>query len=523
MKLLIVDDEPLAVRSVKNAIDWSRLGIEHIYEAYHAAGAKEIFATQQIDIMLCDIEMPKESGLQLLVWVREHYPQTASIFLTCHADFQYAQEAIKLGSLDYLLKPIPPDELEAAIEKAQQQLQAQQQLKQHSESWVKHHPLFIERFWLDVLHRHIPATAAAIQQAADERNIQLKVDKPVIMIKVDIHRWHKPLNLRDEKIMEYALANALHERLQELGKLYGMIAAERGHLIAILSEMSSNTAELSRQMSGYIENCRQFFYCDLSVYIGEPAAVYELPDMSVQLDQFIMNNVTRENEVLYLTEQHADTAAIVMPDLRIWRFMLQEGAGAKLLTEVEAFFVQLRHNRDANALMLHRLYQDFVQMVYAVLAEKGIAAHQLFGDQHSIELASRAAASVKNMGQWALHLIEKALSYAEEVKLSDSIVVKVKAYITKNLQEDLNRESIASHFYLHPDYMNRLFKKETGLSMTEFLVQERMTVAKELLLKTEMSITTIALHVGYSNTSHFAKLFKKQFGANPNEYRHSNG
>jgi two-component system response regulator YesN len=100
LHLLIVDDEPLAVRGVKAAIQWDMLGIETIYTAYNAAQAKEVYTNHRIDIMLCDIEMPEDSGLDLLVWVREHYPATETIFLTCHADFAFAKQAIQLGSFD---------------------------------------------------------------------------------------------------------------------------------------------------------------------------------------------------------------------------------------------------------------------------------------------------------------------------------------------------------------------------------------------------------------------------------------
>ncbi len=521
MNLLIVDDEPLAVRSVINAIDWERLGIEHVYSASSAKQAKALFTEHRIDIMLCDIEMPQESGLELLTWVRQHFPATASLFLTCHADFKFAKEAIKLGSLDYLLKPIPPDELEAAILKAIGQWKTELELKRHSESWIKHHPLFIERFWMDVLSRTIPSTPEAVLAAARERNIGIPDGLRLSPIRIQVRRWHKKLNQRDEKIMEYALANALQECSRELGDSYGIIAAESGFLIALLAGLHLGKGGIRTILQAYIDNCRRFFYCDLSVYVGEATAVHELPVMVSLLEAMQRDNVASENQVLFLDEPEKGQADVFLPDMKLWLFMLREGAKEKLLEDVNAYFGKLQAVAGLKSLTLHQFYQDFVQIVYAVLVEKGVQAHRLFQDHVSLELSQHAAASIKNMQEWAIHLIGKALGYVEEIQAGDSIVGKVKAYIISHLHEELNRENIASPFYLHPDYINRLFKKETGHSMTEFLLNERMRAAEEWLVKTERSVTDIALNVGYSNTSHFAKSFKKQYGANPNEYRQS--
>lgn len=111
-QILIVDDEVHAVKGIRSGMDWNRLGITAVFTAYTVRQAKELFEREHIDIMLCDIEMPQASGLELTKWVRERYPKTETIFLTCHADFKYAKQALQLGSLDYILKPVPFAELE---------------------------------------------------------------------------------------------------------------------------------------------------------------------------------------------------------------------------------------------------------------------------------------------------------------------------------------------------------------------------------------------------------------------------
>ena len=116
--LLWIDDEPLAMRGIRNAMDFGRLGIDPVYEALDAEEAQQAFRSCHIDIMLCDIELPGESGLELAQWVNDHYPGTVIIFLTCHADFSYAQDAVRLMAFRYLLKPVSCEELGAVLSDA---------------------------------------------------------------------------------------------------------------------------------------------------------------------------------------------------------------------------------------------------------------------------------------------------------------------------------------------------------------------------------------------------------------------
>ncbi|WNS41829.1 response regulator [Paenibacillus sp. MMS20-IR301] len=518
-QLLIVDDEPLAIRSVVNSVNWESIGITRVFTANNASQAREIYAQYSIDVMLCDIEMPRESGIELLAWVREHSPVTESIFLTCHADFNFAKKAIQLGSLDYLLKPIPPDELESAIRKAVQQIKSEHKLRQQSKSWVKHHPLFIERFWSDIITRTIPSTPAAIRAAAQERNIYIPEDFQVLPVLIQVRRWHKPLSHRDKKIMEFALMNAFREIAGEYGESAETLPVEEGRLLAVLYEVKSGPAELTTLLETYIASCRKFFYCDLTCYIGASVSMEELPELKRRLGEWAKDNIASDNQVLTLREEYPARIQLELPDMKVWSVMIREGLQAKLFHEADQYLEKLKSTRGLSARDLHRFVQDLLQMVYSILQDKGIQAHQLFQDPTSIDLLEHATDSVAELKDWISHLLGKALGYAAELEEAEPVVNKVKAYITQNLGQELNRESIAGQFYLHPDYINRLFKKETGQSMTEYLLQERMSLATELLVKTKLPVTTIAANIGYTNLSHFAKLFRKCTGINPNEYR----
>ena len=96
---------------------------------------------------------------------------------------------------------------------------------------------------------------------------------------------------------------------------------------------------------------------------------------------------------------------------------------------------------------------------------------------------------------------------------------KVKSYITDNLKEDLNLESIAHNFNLSPYYFSRTFKEVMGCNLTDYINTIRIKKAKELLIENKMSIKEIGYSVGYSDPNYFSKVFKKYEGYSPKEYK----
>lgn len=133
MKLLIVNDEILTAETMKEDIPWEKYGIDKVFTAYDANAGKICIENNPIDIMLCDIEMPGENGLALLRWVREKKEGIECVFLTCHASFAYAQEAISLGCQDYILIPAKYEEIGATIQRVGERLKSQREAARYQE------------------------------------------------------------------------------------------------------------------------------------------------------------------------------------------------------------------------------------------------------------------------------------------------------------------------------------------------------------------------------------------------------
>lgn len=136
MKVLLIDDEKLAVDAMEYMIPWEQFGIHDIYKAYSAKQAQQICQNNEIDIIFCDIEMPRVSGLDFVAELRKEGEDVVVIFLTSHAVFHYAQQAVHLEVQEYLLKPIDREEMCVALQKAVKKAEKKRQ-ERHTDKRIR--------------------------------------------------------------------------------------------------------------------------------------------------------------------------------------------------------------------------------------------------------------------------------------------------------------------------------------------------------------------------------------------------
>lgn len=111
MTILIVDDNISTLNALTGSIDWEEIGIDKVLTAQSAAQADALMQETPVDILLCDIEMPQTDGLTFVRSLRSSGSNVICLFLTAHAEFTYARQAIELNSIDYILKPFSPAEV----------------------------------------------------------------------------------------------------------------------------------------------------------------------------------------------------------------------------------------------------------------------------------------------------------------------------------------------------------------------------------------------------------------------------
>lgn len=116
--ILLVDDDFFALEGIRSGVHFRELGFEEVYYCTSMASACKVLNEHEVDVMVADIEMPGGSGLDLQKWALERGIKVVTLFLTCHASFEYAQDAIRLHIFDYILKPLHYADFEKRLQQA---------------------------------------------------------------------------------------------------------------------------------------------------------------------------------------------------------------------------------------------------------------------------------------------------------------------------------------------------------------------------------------------------------------------
>jgi two-component system response regulator YesN len=134
-------------------------------------------------------------------------------------------------------------------------------------------------------------------------------------------------------------------------------------------------------------------------------------------------------------------------------------------------------------------------------------------------MLEEASESLDGLHQWVNYTIGLMQNYDEENASRYTPVDKTKEYIYQHLSEEISMEDIANNVHLNADYLTRIFKKEVGVSISKYMINMKIERAKDLLVNTDKSIGEIAVFVGYYNYSSFNRIFTKEVGMSPQEYK----
>lgn len=525
MKLLIVEDDLLTAEVVRDSIDWSRLGIHETVMVHSAAGAKKIFEEDTPDVVICDIEMPKESGLELLKWVRSEKYTSEFIFLTNHENFHFVSLALEYTAIGYITKPLNIEKIEMAVSKAIEKINLKNQLHQYSEYgqyWLENKKLIWENFWRDLLFSKISHEPPAIEYEITKRNLQLDLKGPYRLILVSVIKSENQGSSWDDASFEYILTKMSSEVILGQLDLENVIyyVTDRNYYVNIIINDAVTDEQIKERCEEFISTCKKYLRCMVACYISNITNLQSLAGSRKKLEEMDQDNFTLRSKVFAEGDKefHNFTGQYTL-DIDTLREMFEKGEKLRIVNLLKDDLELLVAKNSLDASTMYSIHQDFMQIVYSFLYKKEIQAHRLFSDHLSKRLNHSANNSVFDMMKWVHFIATRTLDYVEEVKKSESIIDKAKQFIYEHYMDDISRNDVAASVFLTPEYFAKLFKAETGIVIKDFINQCKIRKAKELLTNTNTSISMIASQVGFDNFSYFSTVFKKLTGVSPLLFR----
>lgn len=520
MTVLLVDDQINILSGLISGINWDDLNITAIRTAGNAAQAKKILQAEQIDILLCDIEMPGENGLSLLRWARKEGMQFICIFLTSHADFMYAKEAIQLNCFDYILQPARYEDIHTVIAKSINRIKrenAEKELEQYGAIAKSHSSGLFQNLFNDwIAGKELPVPALCNSLKMLGQNVQHANDCFVIL--GHLLRWHAEPWPAHEWV--HTLNNIITEVYEEN---YGIVSfsidhTSMGWLVYSLSDHFDDFAISRNPLDRAYAVLSAHMPCDLAFYLSPVVPLSQINALPERLFRAKKDNILQTSGIFPVehtkTLRHF-TRTIDTIQLRRWGTLLAEENGLVVCSEIFRFFDDATSKKQTDHEFLRNFWMQFQQIVLNALWELGRKTEEIAPSLNQAENAASLSEMRKAVKEITAYFQKEEKSLNKETKITDH----VKRYLDNNIDQPLTVGDIALSLCINPDYLSRLFKNEYGITLKEYILKRKMEAAQSLLQTTTLPISIVASKLGYDNFSYFSQAYRRVMGVSPTDER----
>ena len=525
MNVLIVDDQISVLNSILSGVHFRELGIDNVRSATSTEQALEVFEELAIDIMLTDIEMPGENGLELNRQVQARYPDTLRILLTSHAEFSYAQESIKLGCFDYLLQPAPYEVIEDCLRRALQHLYQQrkrERLQQYGQLLETNETELMNHVVTQLFSR-IPEDVDSSIEFLNKMGYPIHEDKRVQIIFINVQSFR---NSSEPIFSEKSIHKAISNALKQANMIYPVLKLStvnryRIFVLVLFSATEEELAITSEQYQAFYEMlCAELPNETLTCYAGNWVACKDMRDEIKLIHQYLDENISNTSGIYAISGQNIASASStnLAESTERWKTLIAVGQKRILESEIDSFLRNTIANSNNKFKSLCELHQQLTHIFLGFFYNNNVDMSELFHEGYTYTDYMDSFKDVESLRKGVSFMLN-AIDSAQRHNMPKSDVERAKSYIANNIANPITVKDVADHVNLSAEYFTKLFKRETGQNIKEYIALSKVTAAKEMLEHSNISVGMIALELGYSYFSHFTQVFKKYENMTPSEYR----
>ena len=502
MNILIADDEKIEREGIRYLLSLEK-GERRIFEAANGKQAMQILRTENIDMILTDIKMPVMDGLELARRAKELFPEIRIVIFSGYNDFTFAQEAIRYGVTDYILKPVDPDNFHEIIEKAEKNIRE----RQAEENREIRRQNFLQQYFLQ---NYLYSGKKEILEKAGEF---VDLDK--------WNRWHCAILIEtDTAFFDTAEENFPGELQKELRRVFFYLNLNERQSLLLFQDVYCDYLLVANHLYTFLKrNYMVRIYLSVSRKFDGCEC---LPEILGQLEQQMEEKFYHpEKHIFSCEEEELKMAAGEVQDSQLMQ-MISEDISRKDTEQLWKHFECLKEKYSSNT----QFSAMYIKFVFSNVIQELFQENQ-FADEHRLEQEIDRLYSCGNIMDILKVTEDNIREYEKflERSMSESRneVAAVKNYIYQHYGEDLNLEMLAEKVYLSSGYLSFIFKKETGMNLNRFIKVFRMEKAGEFLRDTNMKVAQISEKVGFANVSYFCRSFREYYGCSPESYRKGTG
>ncbi|MWV42907.1 helix-turn-helix domain-containing protein [Paenibacillus sp. HJL G12] len=524
---ILVDDDYPVIRYLSQSVSWKELGIELI--GCYSNGLEAWESTQRNfpDIVITDIGMPKMNGLEMLEKFSKVNPQLRAVILSCHNEFVYAQQAMKLKVSDYVLKEsLNVEQLQHLLRNISVDLSEEKSRAQEVMMYMQKESLnrsaLKEKLLKDTLYQ-LTWTKEAWLKHAQINGVVLDARYYVPLV-VSVDRMSEVA--RSRKMNDYTIAFAVENVLQEvLDSMHRSVIFHHNNELVILvccDEPAKERQLLYYSVSKAMKAIKEYLKISVTCFIGREASGPE------ELRKVLLPMLKEFSQRFYLEES------------KLHAFEKSTFSSEDMYEEYASFFSKLNDNLAMNLPdQLEVVVQEWAAWVGANRFNPGDVKEWVLQLLMDLQMKTKVTLQVQQSHSEeklydvvnGIHTMEHLQSWIIQylIELSGKLsilsvrskrteVIRAQQYVIQHVTEKLTLEDMAGYLNLNSSYFSRLFKRETNQNFIEYVNRVKLQKAKQLLQQSNKTVEEISDYLGYANKSYFIKLFKREIGMTPSEY-----
>lgn len=460
IRVILVEDDKLVRKSLITSFDWEKFNMRIVGDAKNGEKALELLENHEIDLIITDLAMPIMSGIELIRKVKVLYPSIFIVVLSLHQDFEYIQEAMRLGAIDYIAKvELDTEYMDKTLERIHDRI-TEEQSKQQTPYYELDD---------DILNGVVLISDENIEEYSKVIDTSTYQDK-----------W---MFIGTEALLIFT------ENVEAFYDIFQMLDSQT-HVNEplLLIEIKNNTDYRREDIIGLIQRYKEYFYF-YEIEKDKKISVINMENLVIPQS----DNNLHQSEIKQIKEQ-----------LKSLKWVFDNTVLENMLKEMK----ELR-------LSSHKLKELLVinigecQRLYSFILSKDIELADSYSCWGDVEKWFRDTQKV--IYQSVYH---KSISTETSASIFEAIYL-----IEENLSENLTTTEISNRVHMSRSYFCLCFKDVVGKTVNEYIQNARISKATHYLTYTNNTISVISEKIGYADAKYFSKTFKKITGLLPSEYR----
>ena len=547
--IMLIDDEAAILEHLRSLIEWEKLPLNLVACAQDSETARELYLSHRPNIIITDIKIPIINGLELAKELTALDPNLRVIVITGFSDIDYVKDAVNLGAISFLTKPIQTEEVNNSLrraveyfrdlrEKEYAQLQAKNLLAESL-------PVMQQRFIHQLLYNSDFYGEARARKKCAEFELEgifvgeyvvatLKPDFAEQRDSEDVGKGEREKGGEQLDLMLFAIKNMLDELLAKAGcPAFSTYNYGSGRLYAIVGLDEETDFEPLDQVFENLQRHFKFFF-NVNVLVGVSDTQRELMQLYRAREQseraLVFSDSRRDMDLIYYrTIGHPASPESVetekIQDL-LYEYFMSEKYEEKEMTELVESAITVVSSRAgeqfADPLTAARKFcLQFVTTLVHALFKLDIMEEWLDDYVKFIGLIH----SVDTMAKLSRYTNDLIRTLADVLHISrdgsgNYLIEQAKQYIKNNYNKtSLGLDEVSRAINISSIYLCKLFSRHTDSSFTEYVNRVRINEAKRLLRETDLRIQEISDRVGYAQAKYFNYVFKRLEQVTPTAYR----